>query len=395
MSNTRPNDASLYIHVPFCHHMCHYCDFAKTANFSSEQLKKYLNTTRILINSWLRKFEIRYLPTVFFGGGTPSLLQQDLAVLMEAIKPFINRESEVSIEVNPCDINPYILKFWKSIGVNRLSLGVQSLKDQHLNFLTRQHTAKSALSAIEQASNVFQNVSVDLIFGIPNQTSAQLIEDLQACSRRGVPHISLYNLTYEPKTPIGRRAQRGVLSPLPEKLQEKQYLESQKFLGQNGYEQYEVSNWSKDGKTCQHNLNYWRQKNYLGIGPGAHSYLDNLGPYGTRFFLKPSLKEYLKDELMEERHQEEASQLPSGCILDKRAKKESAYETILLGSRSADGINLELLNYRHKLRFEPTPKIQEALTEKLIYQIDNFVHISKKEWIRENYWTQHLLDCFH
>ncbi|MFN8416666.1 MAG: radical SAM family heme chaperone HemW [Cytophagaceae bacterium] len=275
------NIGGIYLHIPYCRQACHYCNF----HFSTS-----LQNRTEMIQAMLKEIELRKdfftpsteIQTIYFGGGTPSILQaKELTLLFDKIRSTfqISDQAEITIEINPEDITKDSLQHWKSLGVNRFSIGVQTFDDALLTYLNRCHDKQTTIQSLQLLSQFgFDNYSIDLIYGIPNQTADILQRDLEYIIQLQAPHVSAYALTIEEKTYFGHLHQKNRLTIVPEEIVAEHFETISTTLSQNGYEQYEISNYAKKGKRSRHNSSYWRDIPYLGIGPGAHSYngLDRL-----------------------------------------------------------------------------------------------------------------------
>lgn len=266
--------AGIYIHIPFCRHKCNYC------NFYSLATKRYQEEVfeAMLLELHQRKDYLADEPvdTLYFGGGTPSLLEaQKIALLIDEVDKLYNTStlSEITLEANPEDITKEKLNDWDHAGINRLSIGVQSFRQEDLDFLQRPHSVQQVDIAILEALNHgFQNLSIDLIYGIPTLNSFGWEANLYHAFSYGIPHISAYSLTVEAKTPLHFAIRKEKLPPIDENAAINQYHTLTRLMGQCGYEHYEISNFSLPGARSKHNTSYWQKKPYLGIGPSAHSY---------------------------------------------------------------------------------------------------------------------------
>ena len=267
--------AGIYIHIPFCRTICHYCDFYRVAAAFDET--QY-------INAIIRELELRaeYLNgesvgTIYFGGGTPSLLNP--ASLNDLIRQInqhftLDNRCEITLEANPDDLtDSYLQSVRETTPVNRLSIGVQSFIDRDLILMHRRHTAVEALQSIERARHHgFSNISADLIYGIPGSNLTDLVYNLDHLFALDVQHLSAYHLTIEPKTVLYKKAEKGLIHPVEEEESLAQYRALADRSASNGFIHYEVSNWAKEGFLSMHNTNYWKGVPYLGLGPSAHSY---------------------------------------------------------------------------------------------------------------------------
>jgi len=265
----------LYLHIPFCKQACHYCDF----HFSTS-----LGLKSRLVDAIVRELELRQhylgpaptLDTIYFGGGTPSLLTAaELAQLFEAIHRHfpVSPGAEITLEANPDDLSAVALYALRHAGINRLSIGLQSFYEPHLRLMNRAHTAEESTTAVRRAQDAgFENLSIDLIYGVPAPGHHIWEADLANAFALGVPHVSAYALTIEPGTAFGHRLQKGTFRAAPEEFVATQFEALLAAMRAHGYEQYEISNFCQPGRESRHNANYWRGVPYLGLGPSAHSY---------------------------------------------------------------------------------------------------------------------------
>ncbi|MET7253325.1 radical SAM family heme chaperone HemW [Dyadobacter fermentans] len=264
----------LYIHIPFCKQACHYCDF----HFSTNTTNK-----RAVVEAIAREIVLRqsYLPdgdmeTIYFGGGTPSLLDEaELGFLLDTIhRQFqVAPNAEITLEANPDDLNAATLDMFAQAGINRLSIGIQSFHEPHLRFMNRAHSAVEAEQCVRLAQDAgIDNISIDLIYAIPSENHGILQRDLSRAFTLGVPHISAYCLTIEPQTAFGSWLKKKKIQPIEEEYAAQQFEILVGSLRENGYEQYEISNFARNGHYSNHNSSYWKQHPYLGVGPSAHSY---------------------------------------------------------------------------------------------------------------------------
>jgi oxygen-independent coproporphyrinogen III oxidase len=268
------NAEHLYIHVPFCARRCVYCDFSIAVR-SRVPVADFVTATA---REWdLRHRDSKFsLDTLYFGGGTPSKLgSEGIARLMDVVtsRAELRPNAEVTLETNPEDVNSDAARGWRSSGVNRVSLGVQSFDDAVLAWMHRTHDASTARSAIEVLREAgFDNLSIDLIFAAPSQLARRWERDLETAIELGVPHVSVYGLTVEPHTPLGRWVARHDVDEAPEERFENEYLAADDALTQAGLEHYEVSNYGRPQRHSRHNWAYWRRRPYGGLGPSAHEF---------------------------------------------------------------------------------------------------------------------------
>ncbi|QYA24478.1 radical SAM family heme chaperone HemW [Gramella sp. MT6] len=264
--------SGIYIHIPFCRQACHYCDF----HFSTSTKKKTELVEMLCRELELRKDEIgQQIQTIYFGGGTPSLLNsEELKLIFKTIfKHFdVSENAEITLEANPDDLSEEVIKMLDASPVNRLSIGVQSFFEEDLKLMNRAHNSEEALTCLQLAKQYFDNISIDLIYGIPGQSNEQWIENLNKALELDIPHISSYALTVEPKTALEKFIEKGKVKPVEDETYREQFDILVNKLTTNGFEHYEFSNYGKPRYHSQNNMAYWLGKSYLGIGPSAHSY---------------------------------------------------------------------------------------------------------------------------
>lgn len=264
--------SGLYIHIPFCKQACYYCDF----HFSTSLKKKGELVTAICTELFLRKHEIKdKVETIYFGGGTPSLLSPaELSQIFEAIYQnySVTAQAEITLEANPDDLSKESLEKLSQTPINRLSIGVQSFFEEDLRLMNRAHNANEALASITVAKAFFENLSIDLIYGIPRMSSERWLKNLEQAFSLNIPHLSCYALTVEPKTALENFIKKGVVAPIDEEVAQAHYELLLAKTERNGYENYEFSNFGKAGHYSQNNMAYWQGKSYVGVGPSAHSY---------------------------------------------------------------------------------------------------------------------------
>jgi len=266
--------AGIYIHIPFCKYKCNYCNFYSLAS------TRYMDQLTDAIISELEQrksyLENQNVETIYFGGGTPSIIEPgDIEKIINAIfKHFIvETDTEITLEANPDDLTPAKLIAFKKAGINRLSIGIQSFRQEDLDFLSRTHSSLQVTQCISDSQQSgFHNLSIDLIYGIPTLTDKGWGENLEKAFSLGIPHISAYSLTVENKTPLEFMIRKGKMKPVDENLSLSHYQILCRMMQEHGYEHYEVSNFCLPGAYSRHNTAYWHGKSYLGSGPSAHSY---------------------------------------------------------------------------------------------------------------------------
>jgi len=329
--------AGLYVHIPFCNIQCGYCDFFTLQNRKS-QFQPYLNALTAELNLYAdddRFRELRF-DTVFLGGGTPSLLNPtDIATLLAGVRKLfdVSPEAEITIEANPGTLDSVRLVDLKSAGVNRLSLGAQSFDAAELAFLDRDHSAADTdfcLAAARAAG--YDNVSLDLIYGLPGQTISAWQDNLDAAVALAPDHLSVYCLTFEPRTPLMHRLRKGeVNKPEDASVSDMQLLTAD-YLEEHGYTRYEISNYAKPGFESRHNKKYWNGAPYLGVGASAHSFVAE-----SRFWNVRNYKGY-----MDSLSQNELAIAGQEVL----SREQRCLERIFLGLRQQKGLDLQL--FRHE-----------------------------------------------
>ena len=265
--------AGIYIHIPFCKQACHYCDFhfSTSVKSKSQLLDALVQEIHLRKDSWLDEA----VETIYFGGGTPSVLTvEELHFLLDAV--YANFQviavPEITLEANPDDLSPEYLLALSQTKINRLSIGIQSFFDADLQLMNRAHNAEQAKQSLALATQYFDNITLDLIYGMPNMTNDQWLQNIETALSYGIPHISCYALTVEPKTALHSYIQKGQMPPLDEALAAEQFKLLVELLEANGFVHYEFSNFGKPNYFSQNNSSYWLGKKYLGIGPSAHSF---------------------------------------------------------------------------------------------------------------------------
>jgi putative oxygen-independent coproporphyrinogen III oxidase len=333
-----PVDAArpgLYVHVPFCLSKCAYCDF-------------YSITDCTLIPEWLAALEkeaalyrerFGVFDTLYLGGGTPSLLDApQITALLDCLRRHFAfaPDTEVTLEANPDDLTSEKISLYKDLGVNRLSVGVQSFHDRELAFLGRRHQARQTVKTLEAIRAAgFANLSLDLIYALPGQSLEDWTETLKRALSFNPEHLSCYQLTYEPGTPLGRKKAQGQVAPATEEAERNFFLGTSRFLEERGYLHYEISNFARKSgpgrEPCcsRHNRKYWRHTPYLGLGPGAHSFQD-----GGRWWNTTSVKQYCQSL--------EAGRDP-GAGRESLSGEQLRVEALYLGLRTVEGAPLHLL----------------------------------------------------
>lgn len=266
--------SGIYFHIPFCKSKCTYCDFYKTTD--NRMINKLVSSLKV--EMWLRKDYLSdsIINTIYFGGGTPSLLDvSQIEELIRACKSIfeVDSKAEITIEANPDDLSIDYLKKIRKAGVNRISIGVQSFSQTDLKMMKRRHNANQAVNAIILSREAgFDNISADLIYGLPNMPINEWINNLNKMFELGIQHLSAYHLTYHQGTRLFNDLKRGIVNEITEEESVKQFDALVRIAKENNFIHYEISNFAKEGYISRHNSSYWKQTEYLGLGPSAHSY---------------------------------------------------------------------------------------------------------------------------
>ncbi len=325
--------AGLYIHIPFCKSRCIYCGFYSTT---------FLKLAPRYVDSLCREMQLRplhetQLNTIYLGGGTPSTLAPEL---LKKIFLYINNvyrvgdEVEITLECNPDDVTYSFVELLKQLSINRVSIGVQTFNSQRLTFLRRRHTVQQVFDAVKLLRQAgIDNISVDLIYGFPDQTLSEWQHDIDSALSLDVEHISVYALSYEEGTPLERMLQQGMIKEVDEELSRDMYYYSKQRLEQAGYEHYEISNYARKGHRSRHNNAYWNHTPYIGLGAGAHSFDGNVRSWNVA-----DLSRYMQAI--------DSSQLPAEHeILDA----DTMYnDTVMIALRCSDGLQLSQLSPSHR-----------------------------------------------
>ena len=366
-------ELGIYIHIPFCKRKCYYCDFVSYAN-KEEKIQEYIKCLQkeIEIESEKYKNEEYEITTIYIGGGTPSFIDASyIERIINTIKQNykLYENPEITIEVNPGTINEEKIKKYKDIGINRISIGLQTTKDNLLKQIGRIHTYEEFLNCYKIVKKIgIDNINVDLMLGLPNQTLEDLKESLIEVINLKPNHISLYSLILEENTKLEKMVNRKELDLPSEDIERNMYWETKKILEQNGYIHYEISNFSKKGYESKHNLNCWNQKEYLGFGVAAHSYIKN-----KRYCNTNNIEEYIKN-------------VQNGKILNNRTiceiqnKIEEQKEYMLLGLRKIQGLDIQ--EFKNKFIDNPIyifhKELEKLVKEELIEVDLNQIKLTSK-----------------
>lgn len=354
----------IYIHIPFCKQKCNYCDFY-SIKCDDESENKYIEAVISEIKSYKGKLHGNYIAdTIFFGGGTPSIIKPvNIGRIVDSLRSVveIDKCSEISMEANPNTLTSEKLNEYKNIGINRLSIGIQSLNNEILKKIGRIHNNKEALEAIDRARNTgFENINADVMFNIPDQTVYDIEDTITEIIEKDVKHISFYSLKLEKGTPMYSMEQKNKITMPDEEIERNMYYTGRDIMERNSLFQYEISNFAVKGYECRHNLKYWNQEEYIGFGPSAHSFMDN-----TRYSNPSDLKLYCDNN--------------SSCkriIHEQLNKNDLVFEYIMLRLRLTEGLNINEFNYKFSQDFKEMYKSQ------IIYLMKNDLLEVKNDFIR-------------
>lgn len=367
------NELGIYIHIPFCKQKCYYCDFVSYSNKCSE-VKEYIESLKKEIEEF--DFSNYKVTSIYIGGGTPSYIDsiyivEILSELKEKLKCNLIefKDIEITIEVNPGTVDTKKLNDYKKLGINRLSIGLQSTKNDILKKIGRIHTYQEFLEIYKLARETgFKNINIDLMIGIPGQKIGDLKNTLQDIIKLEPEHISVYSLIIEENTPIEKMLENGEIKLPDEDLERNMYWYVKNTLELNGYNHYEISNFAKLGKESRHNLNCWNQEEYIGFGVAAHSYLN-----GIRFSNTINVEEYIQH--LENNRKEENIQIEESQSLEDKKN-----EFMMLGFRKIQGVDIA----RFKEKFIDNPiflyheKLNKLIEEGLIEVDLNHIKLTNK-----------------
>ena len=356
----------IYVHIPFCAQRCTYCDFyfVTTEKSHTSFVEAICTEIRLRASAYASRDPVG---SIYFGGGTPSLLHpDDLGRIIETLHESFDctQVQETTVEVNPEDVTPEYLSAIRALGVDRLSIGIQSFFEDDLTFMNRVHDAAQARQVVETArSGGFDNFSVDLIFGLPDQPPEYWSANLEIAANLEVPHISTYGLTIEDGTPLKNRVERGVVEPASEEDMSDQFTFTMDYLRNRGYEHYEISSFAREGYRAIHNHRYWSHANYLGFGPSAHSFWWS-GLPASRWANVRNLRRYQALLTQHVAPVDEKERLSIDSLAD---------EYVMLRLRTADGLDLEELESRYgvDLLLERVDELADLETSGFIRPIRN------------------------
>lgn len=360
-------ELGIYIHIPFCVRKCFYCDFVSYAKKESVQ-KKYIEALQKEILNWKKSNKDVKIKTIYIGGGTPSCIDSKfITEILNLIN--IKNAEEITIEVNPGTVNKEKLYDYKNAGINRLSIGLQSTNNELLKKIGRIHNYEQFLETYKMAREVgFNNINVDLMIGLPGQTMDDLKTSLEDIINLNPEHISVYSLILEDETPLKKMIENNILKLPEDDLERQMYWYTKDFLKINGYNHYEISNFAKQGFYSKHNLDCWEQKEYIGFGISAHSYIDR-----KRFGNISNLDNYIKNCI-------EGGFDKNRIIEEEQDKKDEMKEYMILGLRKINGISIQ--KFENKFNENPIilfkKELKKLFNEGLIIIDGDIIRLSNK-----------------
>lgn len=358
---TDTDKLGIYVHIPFCLRKCGYCDFYSVPLTEKAWLERYVHCLIREIEQASAGFSNAPVETVYLGGGTPNLLSpEQIRTILEALANGLNIEAnaEISMEANPYRHDPGALKLIREAGINRVSLGVQSFCDEELKILGRLHTANDVRETVEAIYKAgFDNFSMDLIYGIPGQSLPGWQENLKQAVKCKPTHISAYLLQLSDQTPMARQVDRKEIQLLDDDTESLMYYSGIKYLSGQGFNHYEISNFAQPGYECRHNLRYWHARHYLGLGPGAVSFIN-----GKRFMNETSVIDYINNWGQGKIHPVQ--------VLETMSDQELLVDAIILGLRLTGGINRR--DFKIRFGVDIIDKYRQVISKGIEDQLLNF-----------------------
>ncbi|MBI63175.1 MAG: hypothetical protein CL775_04085 [Chloroflexi bacterium] len=377
------SNLGIYVHIPFCHTKCTYCDF-NTYTGIENSINDFSQALYQEIEFWSITNSNYIVNSIFIGGGTPSYIDQRIINnIIEHIKGNFNlhNKSEITIEINPEDVTHHKALLWEKSGINRSSIGIQSLDDKELKIINRRHNANTAINSLKTLQSIFDNCSVDIIYGLPNQSINSYTNTLNKLIDEQPDHFSSYSLQVERGTLLEKQVTNKNLEVAGDELSATMYEKTMKVLKENGYEQYEISNWSLKGKRSLHNMKYWKLDPYIGIGPGAHSYINN-----KRFSIVKSPKRYIDffgQKQNKKSINEKIEYLNNNGMLDlyeNQTKKNHIIEYLMLRLRLSDGISKKEFSEYFGIDFDNSyyNKIKKYIENEILIKNSDRYYLSEK-----------------
>jgi oxygen-independent coproporphyrinogen-3 oxidase len=378
---------ALYLHIPFCVHKCSYCAFNSIPLPPGEDgvllVTRFLWALRKEISLYADLLGRREITSIYFGGGTPTVLSPgDLNMVFElCAKSFaLSQEVEITIEANPGTVDRAALKELRNIGFNRISLGAQSFQPAELELLGRIHGVREIYSSFEDSRSAgFENINLDLLYGIPGQSLERWRNTLEQALSLQPEHLSVYGLTFEEGTPLARDIASGRLQPCSEEEEVEMWEEAEELLSREGYQRYEISNYALPGRECRHNLTYWFNLSYLGLGPGAHGYLEK-----TRYANHQDLVTYITVVAQ--------GKLPRAWE-EHQTPEQERLDTIIMGMRLKKGLSRKVFQQRFQISLDQLygAQLEELKKQGLIDDDGENVFLTNRGRLLANYVLVHFI----
>lgn len=372
----------IYVHIPFCMRKCYYCDFY-SVKWDKQSEENYVKAVIREIEGYKQLGSEYIADTIYFGGGTPTVINpSNIRKIIQVVKDIftVDAAAEISIEANPNTLTSENLTTYKASGINRLSIGVQSLNDNILKSIGRLHDSRQALEAIELARTLgFENINADVMFNIPNQTVKDIIYTLTQLAEKKVNHISFYSLKLEKGTPMYQMEKNHTISMLEEEEEREMYYAGREEMKKYNLLQYEISNFAEKGYECKHNLKYWQQNEYIGIGTAAHSFLNK-----KRYSNISDIDTYCKNADSGDFNRITLEVLDSAALM---------FEYIMLNLRLTKGLDVKEFNQRFLTDFNNyyRKEIDYLIQNKLLAYENNSVKLTEKGMDISNYVFQRFL----
>ena len=364
-------ELGIYIHIPFCKSKCHYCDFVSFSN-KKELEERYIKALNNEITKSSKKINREHeVTTIYIGGGTPSFTsEKNIENLLKNVFENYNvsKNAEITIEINPGTVNEKKIKKYRQIGINRISIGLQSTNNKLLKTIGRIHTYEEFLNTYNMIKEEFNNINIDLMLGLPSQTMQDLQESLNKVIELQPQHISIYSLIVEDGTTLQKMIEENKISLPSEEIERQMYWLAKETLEKNGFKHYEISNFAKEGHESKHNSNCWEQKEYLGFGLAAHSYIDS-----KRISNIEIMEEYIKNI-------EEENIKNNKVMQEEQNDEDKKKEYILLGLRKIEGVKIQ--QFKNKYTDNPLflyhKELEKLVNEELIEIDGDYIKLTKK-----------------
>jgi len=358
--------AGIYLHIPFCKQACHYCDFHFSTNLKKkDEMLQSLQQELIMRK---KEYEGQKIATIYFGGGTPSVLStEEIDMLIQTVYAYyeVEEDPEITLEANPDDLSSTKLQELAKSRVNRLSIGIQSFFDEDLTLMNRAHNAEQAKASLREATELFKNISIDLIYGIPNADHKRWKKNIETALSFNIPHISSYALTVEPRTALKKFIEKGIVPDVDDEIAEEQFQMLCSTLEKAGFVHYEISNFGKPGFFSRNNTAYWQGKTYMGIGPSAHSFNGTQRSWNVANNTK-YIQAIVKGELPKE--------------VETLSQRDRYNEYIMTGLRTMWGVSLKRVSEEFGQPFHDylLQQVEQHLADRFLFLDGDTLLVTKK-----------------